>query len=47
MSRDRIARGALWVSVAINALGVWVLQPPALGYLSALLPIAAPRFFAG
>ena len=46
MSRDRIVRAALWVSVAINALGVCVFLPPALGHASPLLPIAAPRFFA-
>ncbi len=46
MSPDRIVRSALWISVPINALGVLVFMPIALGYPSPLLPIAAPRFFA-
>lgn len=46
LSHDRIVRGALWTSVAVNALGVLVFLPPALGYPSSFLPIAVPRYFA-
>ena len=45
MSRDRVIRGALWASVALNLLGVLVFTPPALGYATNLLPLPAPRFY--
>jgi hypothetical protein len=46
MSRERVIRGALWASVALNLLGVLVFTPPALGYAADLLPLPAPRFYA-
>jgi hypothetical protein len=46
IARDRLVRGALWASVVLNALGVIVFLPPALGNPSPLLPIEVPRFFA-
>ncbi len=46
MSRDRIIRSALWATVALNALGVYVFLPLALGKTSPLLPLDVPRFFA-
>ena len=45
-TRDRVLRGALWTTVALNALGFAAFFLPALGYESPLLPIAAPPFFA-
>jgi hypothetical protein len=47
MAQDRMIRAALWSSVALNLVGVAVFLPAALGRSSALLPIAAPRFYAG
>jgi hypothetical protein len=47
MARDRVIRAALWSSVALNLLGVAVFLPAALGHPSVLLPIPAPRFYAG
>jgi hypothetical protein len=46
MSRDRVLRTALWVTVALNLVGVIVFSMPALGYPSPLLPIAVPPYFA-
>ncbi len=46
MTRDRVIRTALWATVALNALGVFVFAPLALGHLSPLMPIAVPRYFA-
>ncbi len=46
MSRDRVLRIALWATVALNAFGVYVFTPLALGRPSPLLPLAVPRFFA-
>jgi hypothetical protein len=46
MSRDRVMRAALWVTVALNALGVAVFAPSALGYPSPLIPLAAPPYYA-
>jgi hypothetical protein len=46
VSSDRFLRGALWATVALNALGVVVFTPPALGYASPLLPLEVPRYFA-
>ena len=46
MSRDRVIRGALWTSVALNLLGVAVFLPAALGIPSGLLPVPPPRFYA-
>jgi hypothetical protein len=45
-TNDRIIRSALWATVALNALGVVVFTPPALGYQSAWLPVEVPRYFA-
>ncbi len=47
MSRDQIIRGALWSSVALNALGVFILAPLAIGRPSLMWPIAAPPYYAG
>jgi hypothetical protein len=47
MSEDRVIRAALWASVALNLLGVAVFLPPALGQPSGMLPVMAPRFYAG
>jgi hypothetical protein len=46
ISSDRVIRVALWASVALNALGVWVFAPAAIGLPAAMLPIPAPRFYA-
>jgi hypothetical protein len=46
MSRDRVIRIALWATVALNALGVYVFFPLAFGRSSPLMSIAVPRFFA-
>ena len=46
MSRDRIVRGALWSSAALNALGVCILAPLALGYPSPIWPIDSPPYYA-
>ena len=46
MSPDRIIRGALWATVALNTLGVLVFALPALGHPTPLLPVAVPPFFA-
>ena len=43
---DRVIRAALWASVPLNALGVAVFLPEALGRPSALLPVHLPRFYA-
>jgi hypothetical protein len=45
MSPDRVIRAALWASVAVNALGVAVFLPPALGGATGMLPVGAPRFW--
>jgi hypothetical protein len=45
MSSDKLIRSALWASVVLNAAGLVVFVPPALGYAQDLLPIPAPRFF--
>lgn len=45
-TNDRIIRSALWATVALNAVGVAVFAPPALGYHSAWLPVEVPRYFA-
>ena len=47
MTRDRVIRVALWSSVALNLLGVAVFLPAALGVPAPLLPVPAPRFYAG
>ena len=46
MSRALLLRGALWTSVVLNALGVALLAPLALGQPSAYWPIEAPPFYA-
>lgn len=46
MPSDRVIRSALWATVALNALGVFVFASPAFGYPSALLPVEVPRYFA-
>lgn len=43
---DRIVRTALWASVVLNALGVLVFLPLALGRPSPLLPLDVPPYFA-
>jgi hypothetical protein len=44
---NRILRGALWASVALNALGVVVFAPLAVGRPSPLLPVPLSPFLAG
>lgn len=46
LPHDRLIRAALWSSVALNALGVAVFLPAALGQHAPLLPVVAPRFYA-
>jgi hypothetical protein len=46
LTRDRVLRGALWTTVALNAVGFAAFAFPALGFESPLLPITAPRFLA-
>ena len=46
MTRNQLIRGALWSSVALNALGVFILAPLAVGRPSSLWPIAAPPYYA-
>lgn len=43
---DRVIRTVLWATVALNALGVYVFAPLALGYPSPLMPLEVPRYFA-
>jgi len=45
-SRDRVLRGALWATAALNVLGTIVFALPALGRSSPLLPMAVPPYFA-
>ncbi len=45
-SRDRVLRGALWATAALNVLGTIVFALPALGYPSPLLPVVVPPCFA-
>lgn len=47
MQPDRFLRGALWASAALNALGVIVFAPLAVGQPSPLLPVAPSPFLAG
>lgn len=47
MRPDRLLRGALWTSVALNALGVAVFAPLATGHASPLLPVPPSPFLAG
>lgn len=42
-----MVRAALWISVAVNALGVVVFAPLAVGRPSPLLPVALSPFLAG
>lgn len=44
---DRTIRVALWASVVLNALGVVVLAPLALGRVAPLFPVAASPYLAG
>lgn len=44
---DRRLRVALWASVALNAGGVVVFAPLAVGRASALMPVAVSPFLAG
>lgn len=44
---DRVLRVALWLTVALNALGTVIFGQLALGGTSAFLPVAMPRFAAG
>lgn len=46
MPRDRVLRTALWATVALNILGVYVFALPALGLPSPLLPVAVLPYFA-
>lgn len=46
MVSDRLLRGALWATVALNTLGVIIFALPALGRTTPLLPIAVPPYFA-
>jgi hypothetical protein len=46
MTPDRVIRVALWSSVALNILGVFVFLPAAIGNAAPLLPIHAPRLYA-
>ena len=46
MSRDRVLRVALWISVAVNTIGVVVFAPLILGRPSAMLPVAPSPFLA-
>ncbi len=46
MPRTRTIRIALWTSVGLNALGVAVFAPVALGHPSTLLPVDTPPFYA-
>jgi hypothetical protein len=45
-SRDRILRGSLWATAALNVLGTIVFALPAFGQPSPLLPMAVPPYFA-
>jgi hypothetical protein len=47
MRRERGLRAALWCSVVVNALGVVVIAPLAVGRPSPLLPVAVSPFLAG
>lgn len=47
MRPDRVLRAALWTSVALNALGVVVFAPLAVGRASPLLPVPLSPFLAG
>lgn len=44
---NRVLRAALWASVAVNAIGVVVFAPLALGRPSPLLPVPLSPFLAG
>ena len=44
---NRVLRAALWVSVAVNAIGVVVFAPLAVGRPSPLLPVPLSPFLAG
>lgn len=46
MTKDKVMRGALWATVALNILGVAVFAPSALGRESALMPLPAPPYYA-
>ena len=45
VTRNLAIRSALWISVALNLLGVAVFLPAAMGRESALLPIPGPPFY--
>lgn len=47
MVSDRILRVALWLTVALNALGAVIFGQVAIGGSSAFLPVAVSRFAAG
>lgn len=47
MRPDPLLRAALWASVALNALGVVVFAPLAVGRASPLLPASPSPFLAG
>lgn len=46
MTPDRTIRIALWASVVVNALGLVVFVPAAIGMPAPMLPLPAPRFYA-
>jgi len=46
MTRDTAIRLALWSTVGLNALGVAVFGPLAIGLESSLVPVTAPRYYA-
>ena len=46
MSQDRLIRSALWIAVVLNATGVLIFAPAALGFAANMLPLPAPRFYA-
>lgn len=45
MLRNKIIRGALWSSVALNLLGVGIFLPAAMGRPSPMLPVPGPAFY--
>jgi hypothetical protein len=46
MSRDRVMRSALWAAALLNAAGLAVFVPPAIGLAPDLLPVPGPPFYA-
>ena len=46
MASDRTIRLALWASVVLNALGLVVFAPAAMGLPAPMVPLNPPRFYA-